>query len=379
MKEVLIETIGYDWWTDSGTTAKGVQKQLEGLEDGEDINIIINSPGGSVYEGIVIFNLIRDYAKSHNVSTKINCIAMSMGSYIALAARTVNKNAKVTASENSVVMIHNPWTVSIGDYRLLKKDAEYLEKLAALYSSVHTALSVKKENEIRAAMDEETYYVGKEIEDMGWANDFEIIAQKENDIGENAMASRDVLIANAQHELQRAIKLSHEAEAQNPNAYRHDFERAVALCNFNVIKPPVADNANKDGNILGGSMDKDKPLTIDDLKAQNKPVYDAVFALGETAGIDKERARVNAHLLLGEKSGSLTIAAKHIKAGVSISDETALAEYHAAKLDATHINARNADNVGDVTTSGKNTADDDAKLEAAFKEGYAGRDLGGNK
>jgi ATP-dependent protease ClpP protease subunit len=106
MKEVFIDgDIGYSYWDDSGVTAKSVREQLNGLEEGEDINITINSPGGSVYEGIVIFNLIRDYAKTHPVLTRINCTAMSMASYIALAARTVDKNAKVSASENSVFMI----------------------------------------------------------------------------------------------------------------------------------------------------------------------------------------------------------------------------------------------------------------------------------
>ena len=73
--------------------------------------------------------------------------------------------------------------------------------------------------------------------------------------------------------------------------------------------------------------------TPEELLAQNKELYDAVFALGEKAGIEKERARVNAHLLLGEKSESLALAAKHIKAGVSTSDETVQAEYFAARLD----------------------------------------------
>jgi ATP-dependent protease ClpP protease subunit len=128
MKEVLIDdVIGYDWWTDSGITAKSVQKQLKGIEAGEDIKVIIDSPGGSVYDGIVIFNLLRDYAKSHPVSVRINCIAMSMAAYIALAPRTVDKNAKITASDNSVFMIHNPWGIAYGDYRDFKKTLNTLK------------------------------------------------------------------------------------------------------------------------------------------------------------------------------------------------------------------------------------------------------------
>jgi ATP-dependent protease ClpP protease subunit len=105
MKKIVIDgEIGYDWWADSGVTAKSVQKQLEGLVDGEDIEIEINSPGGSVYEGAVIFNLIRDTAQAHQVSVRINCLALSIASYIALAARTVDGDSKITASDNSIIL-----------------------------------------------------------------------------------------------------------------------------------------------------------------------------------------------------------------------------------------------------------------------------------
>jgi len=287
----------------------------------------------------------------------------------------------LTASENSIFMIHNPWGVTIGDYHVMRKEADYLEKLSALYGSAHASVAQKTDKEIRAAMDEETYYVGKEIQDMGFANDFENISQLESDAsGSTAEDKRNVLIAKAQHEVEGAKIIARAAYEKDPTAYFEEFEKAVAFCN--VSKPPVADNAQTDGKInLGGSeMDNSKPLTIEDLRAQNKSLYDSIFALGETAGIDKERARVNAHLLLGEKSGSLVIAAKHIKSGVSVSDETALAEYHAAKLDSTHLAARNADNVGDVRTGGADgNADDDAKLTKAFQDGVNGKKPGGER
>jgi ATP-dependent protease ClpP protease subunit len=373
MKEILIDAqIGYNWWTDSGITAKGVQKQLEGIEDGEEIKITINSPGGSVYEGVVIFNLIRDYAKTHPTSVRVNCMAMSMASYIMLAPRTVDRNAKITVSENSVVMIHNPWGYEIGDYRAMRRAADYFEKLAALYGSVHIAVSKKSEKEIRDAMDEETFYVGKEIQENGFANDFEVISQDENETSALASGGRNALIAMAKLELERVKEKEYEARKINANAYNSDLEKAVAFYSPNSPKPPAAESKPSGINNLGGLM------TLEELKAQNPALYDAIFAQGVQSGIDKERARVNAHLLLGEKSGSLTVAAKHIKAGVSINDETALAEYHAAKLDGVHIEARNADNVGDVRTGGEQGgADDDAKLEAAFLNGTRGRDTGG--
>ena len=121
-------------------------------------------------------------------------------------------------------------------------------------------------------------------------------------------------------------------------------------------------------------------MNPEDLKAKDPALYNAVFALGEKAGLEKERARVNAHLMLGEKSGSLEISAKHIKAGVSTSDETAQAEYFAAKLDGKNLADRNSDNPPDTHTGGEEGAGggaDDAKLEAAFSAGFSGKDLGG--
>jgi len=383
MKEVLIDgVIGYSWYYEKSVTLKDVKKQLEGLKKDEEIKVTLNSPGGSVYEGITIFNLIRDYAKTNPVSIRINCIAMSMGSYIALSARTINPDLKLTASDNSIFMIHNPWGVTVGDYRVMRKEADYLEKLSALYGSAHASVAKKSNEEIRAAMNEETYYVGKEIQEMGWANDFEVISQEDSASapGASAAEKKNVLIAKAQHEVEHAKKIARAAYEKDPSAYFEEFEKAVAFCKVPIS--PEADTAGTGEKInLGGSeMDNNKPLTIDDLKAQNKSLYDSVFAQGETAGIDKERARVNAHLLLGEKSGSLTIAAKHIKSGVSVSDETALAEYHAAKLDNTHIAARNADNVGEIHTGGESGgADDDAKLAQAFKDGANGLKTGGGK
>lgn len=380
MKEVLIDgDIGYSWWDDNSVTAEKVRKQLEGLEDGEEIKVTVNSPGGSVFEGIVIFNIIRDHAKTHPVSVRINCMAMSMASYIALAARTVNRDSKITVSENSVVMIHNPWTFTWGDYRELKKEADYLEKLAALYGSVHSVVAGKSEKEIRDAMDEETYYVGKEIQEIGFANIFDSITESANAVQPegSASGSRDALIASARHEIDRTKEKAHKARAKDSAAYRGDLEKAVALFNNNKpnFKPPVAESKKTGGN---KNIKEGCPMTIEELQAQNKTLYDAIFAQGEQAGIDKERARVNAHLLLGEKSGSLATAAKHIKAGVLSSDETAQAEYYAAKLDGAHLAARDADNVDEINTGGNNNSEsDNAKLAAAFQNGYSGRDVGG--
>jgi ATP-dependent protease ClpP protease subunit len=378
MKKVLINgDIGYDWFSeDGGVTAKTITRQLEGLDAGEDIQITINSAGGSVYEGIVIFNMIRDYAKAHSISVVIDCMAMSIASYIALAARTVDAKAKITALENSIFAIHNPYMYMRGDYRDMKKMSDYLEKITVVYASAHIAVSGKTEKEIRSAMDDETFYVGQEIQSAGFANDFEAAANTETGPAESPAARHDNAVITAKIALNKTIERAQEAEAKNAAAFYDDLKKAAALFAYNNAPKPAAASGGKPGEKInanpGGSM------TLEELKAQNKELYEKIFALGETAGLEKERARVNAHLLLGEKSASLALAAKHIKAGVSTSDEAVQAEYFAAKMDAAHINARSADDPGDIHTGGEGGgAPDDAKLEAAFRNGAMGKDTRG--
>jgi ATP-dependent protease ClpP protease subunit len=370
MKTVTIEgDIGYSWWDDSGVTAKTVKQQLEGLTDGEEIHVDINSAGGSVYEGAVIFNLLRDHAKTHPVSVRINCMALSMASYIALAARTVDRNAVITVSDNSVIMIHNPWTYTWGDYRDLQREALYLEKLAAMYGSVHAAVSGQSEKDIRKAMDDETYYVGKEIVDAGFANNFDAIVLEEGGVSIDA---RDNLIINAKFAVNKAMETGRAAREKDGSAYRGELEKAVAL--YQGYKPPAAASA---GGVItnrppgGGSM---KP---EDLLAQDKACYDAVFALGEKAALEKERARVNAHLMLGKEAGSLETAAKYIEEGKSSMDEAVRAEYLALSMKQNRIAARNADNVGDIDTSQGGEEIDAKALSHAFSLGVQGKTMEG--
>jgi ATP-dependent protease ClpP protease subunit len=399
MKKLLIDgEIGYDWWTDSGVTAKSVQKQLEGLVPGEEIEIEINSPGGSVYEGVVIFNLIRDTAKAHQVSVRINCMALSMASYIALAARTVDPDSKITASDNSIMLIHNPYSITAGDYRQMQNESEYLEKLADMYGSVHAFVSGKKTEEIREAMDKETFYIGREIEDAGFANDYEAITQSKGNKtlegnGNEAALSRDARIVKANAELQMVINNSMSALAKNKRQKLDDLQKAVALAQKpNAGKITIPENkgvGNAASRAAGsGGLNNQSPqaascgngggtMKPEELLAQDKGCYEAVFALGEKSALEKERSRVAAHIKRGEKVKAMDIALKHIQGGKSVTDDEVNEEYFTAAVDRRHEADRSGDNVPPLAFGGDGEGEDDEKLEAAFARGTLGKDWGG--
>jgi ATP-dependent protease ClpP protease subunit len=374
MKEVRIRgVIGYDWWKEEYTTAAIVEEQLQGLKDGEEVSVTINSPGGSVYEGVAIFNLLREAAKKCTMSVRVTGVALSMASYIAMVARTVNRNARLTVSDNSVIMIHNPWTVGSGDYREFFKEAEYLEKLAALYARVHSVAAGKPVEEIRAAMDKETFYVGKEIQDVGFANVFDAMTPTSESGAENALGREDIAL-NARV---RWDKIS--AKAREFGGKTDFLSVATLLNDENILagiegkhteSPGHGDNSFQKND--GGLKEMMRP---EELLAQDKECYEAIFALGESAGLERERERVLAHVRRGKKIGAMEVAVKHIESGKSVSDEEVSDEYLDAALVAQQRTDRLADDPPPLRTGNGDV--DDRRLEAAFDLGLRGKDARG--
>src|ERR1043166_4546187 len=107
----IMEEIGM--W---GITAKDFRNSIKRLGAKEPLHVHINSDGGDILEGFEIYNSLREHEGPVRVT--IGAIAASMASVIAMAGE------KITAAENSFVMIHNPWTVAMGDSEELRRDAE---------------------------------------------------------------------------------------------------------------------------------------------------------------------------------------------------------------------------------------------------------------
>jgi ATP-dependent protease ClpP protease subunit len=373
--------IGRYW----GISETDISEQLKAATPGEEIEILINSPGGEVYEGIAIFNLIREYAKSHNIIIRINGLAASMASYIAIAARTIDKNSKIIVSENSIFLIHNPWNIIMGDYRELTKAAEYLERLAAISGSTYAYVSGKTEKETRALMDAETYFVGNEIIENGFANEFEQINKTE----EAFESDRNALIVNAKLRIEKTIeKMRATAKA--------DLEKAAALITETFLPPGAPGGITKSVertapvNNAGGGVHFSSPsespgetdpaggmMNKDELKAKYPELYAAIYGEGKEAGAKEERERVEAHLKLGEDSGSMKVAAQFIREGKSIMEDKVQAEYLSARMNNGALKAREQDNPPPLNPPAGGGADDDAALEAAWNHGIAGKDTQG--
>lgn len=148
-------------WDDTDTTAASFQKDLKELGEVSQINLHINSPGGSVFEGIAIGNMLRQHKA--RVVAHVDALAASIASVIVASCD------EVIMPENSMLMIHNPWTISMGNAKELRKQADDLDKIAE--SSVVTYLAKAgaklTEEKIKQIMDEETWMSAQEAYSYG--------------------------------------------------------------------------------------------------------------------------------------------------------------------------------------------------------------------
>src|SRR5574340_334392 len=101
----IYEMIGKDFWTGEGLTAKDFQKELSEIKASQ-IDLHINSPGGDVFDGVTIHNLLKQHPAK--VTTYIDGLAASIASVIALAGD------KVIMAENALYMMHNPTGMGMG-------------------------------------------------------------------------------------------------------------------------------------------------------------------------------------------------------------------------------------------------------------------------
>jgi ATP-dependent Clp endopeptidase proteolytic subunit ClpP len=158
----IYEQIGEDFWTGGGVTAKGFQKELAAVKASQ-IDLHINSPGGEVFDGITIYNLIKQHPA--NVTTYIDGLAASIASVIALAGDSV------IMAENALFMIHNPWGMAIGSADEMRKKADTLDKVGGSLVATYTAKTGKEDIEITELMNAETWMNADEALELGFIDE----------------------------------------------------------------------------------------------------------------------------------------------------------------------------------------------------------------
>lgn len=344
MITIRISGIIASWEMESeeNVTPSTLQKSLDDA-NGDDVLILINSPGGSVFQGLEMFSMIQNHPG--HTETRAVSLAASMGSILTMAGN------KKSVESTAMFFIHNAQGVGFGDFREMEKAAKWLKDVSSLLAEMyekHTTLTLEKAQKL---MNEDTQFFGSALAELG----FEVI-----DAGE------PVNQATARVQAMARIK---DCEAKLSDKDRFDdLEKTAASIASktkpnNQIKPaPNAGNENNEEEIISVK-------NLEELKAQ----FPDVYALAIQAGIDQEKDRVTAHITMGEAGNCQDLAVKNIKDG-NVMTATVQAEYMAEGMKKHDISERNEDDPPVV--EGQETEETEADLqeyEAALGKGMRGK------
>ena len=207
----IVANDGERWW--ESDVVPGMVVGWLAKQDG-DIEININSNGGDVAGGLAIANAIKGYTKGKKTCNVLG-VAASMASVIACAGD------ELKMGQGAFLMVHNPWTVTMGNAEELRKDADTLDKMRdSILSFYQSKAYGKSADDLKALMDAETWLSADEARAAGF------------------------LVDDYAGEMKAAASLTRRAFAKAPDA-------AKALVEFHDRKPepaaprtpePAADN-----------------------------------------------------------------------------------------------------------------------------------------
>lgn len=154
-----------DEYDDTDTSASGFRDALKSLGDINVINLHINSPGGSVFQGIAIYNMLKQNKAKVNVF--IDGVAASIASVIAMSGDAI------FMPSNSMMMIHNPYTEAVGNADELRKAASDMDQItkASVETYLEKAGDKLDEKTLRELMDAETWLTAQQAVDYGLADE----------------------------------------------------------------------------------------------------------------------------------------------------------------------------------------------------------------
>jgi ATP-dependent Clp protease protease subunit len=192
--DMLVSTdMDAEWW--GGVSAQALVPQIDQL-DVDVIHLRINSPGGDVFAGQAIgAALVRQKAK---VVAHIDGLAASAATAVAVAAD------EVLMASGAMFMIHNAWTIAMGDKNDFLDTAALLEKVDGALANAYAEHTGKPVKDLKALMDAETWFTAEEAVEYGFAKAIEE--------GESAKAKAESKLWN----LSAFSKAPREASAPKP-------------------------------------------------------------------------------------------------------------------------------------------------------------------
>ena len=147
-----------DW----GLRAEDFKRVLDEVNS-SSIIVNINSPGGDVFAGIAAYNLLVEHSAA--ITVRIHGLAASAASLIAMAGD------EIVMGEGSFLMIHNAWTIGIGDTREMAKMSKLLGQIDKELAGIYSTRSGIGKDEVKTMMDAETWLSADDAIEQNFADD----------------------------------------------------------------------------------------------------------------------------------------------------------------------------------------------------------------
>ncbi|NKI99596.1 head maturation protease, ClpP-related [Novosphingobium sp. SG707] len=157
----IYDQIGVDWWTGEGTTAKRIAGALRNIGT-NPVTVNVNSPGGDMFEGIAIYNLLAAHPAA--VTVNVMGLAASAASIIAMAGDTINMGV------GSFLMIHNAWGVIVGNKNDMRAAADTFDGFDGALADIYHARTGMKLADVKALLDAETWLNSSDAIAKGFAD-----------------------------------------------------------------------------------------------------------------------------------------------------------------------------------------------------------------
>jgi ATP-dependent Clp endopeptidase proteolytic subunit ClpP/HK97 family phage major capsid protein len=278
----IYEEIGETWF--GGLSAKRLKDDLEALGDITLITLHINSPGGDVFDGNAIYNLLKQHKA--RVVVYIDGLAASIASVVAMAGDEIH------IAENALMMVHDPWTYAIGNAEELRKMADMLDKIKGTIITTYVKRTGLEEEEIEELMAAETWMNAEEAVEYGFADDTveSLAAAAHYDLNRFKFRNLPAAIAQASAAIgnkRQAVYLNRynpgASGIPGDNALKKNIKQQIA-----EFEAKRAANTARMTEIMGISGDEGR--TLNETETQE---YDGLQT--EVGAIDAHLVRLRAH------------------------------------------------------------------------------------
>jgi ATP-dependent Clp protease protease subunit len=159
----LYDGIGETMWGD-GISSKAFAKELTAMGRVSQINLRINSPGGSVFEGLAMYNLLK--AHPAQISVDVDGLAASIASIIAMAADP----GQLRMASNASMMIHDPHGAAFGSAKEMQRTAALLEQMKGTLVNTYKERTGRADSDIAEMMENETWFTADQAIEHGFAD-----------------------------------------------------------------------------------------------------------------------------------------------------------------------------------------------------------------